>query len=155
VVIRTALTSGSASTEDLSPPDEVDINFVIVSPVCAGETLNRTAAGGGAAGQPGQHVCHHIVRACYVLDITRELCSTVHGSVDRRMVVVRGLWSVNSVNCLPSSMKRKWRMAWKQASNYLSKAEYLTWVLSSFLEKKPGSCHGSASRRRCCRAPPM
>jgi hypothetical protein len=28
-------------------------------------------------------------------------------------------------------------MAWKQASNSLSKAEYLTWVLSSFLEKKP------------------
>jgi hypothetical protein len=82
-------------------------------------------------------------------------CLAVYGSVDCRTAVVSGLWSKYSVNRLPSSMNRKWRMAWKQASNSLSKAEYLTCVLSSFLEKNLSGCHGSAGRRRCCRAPPM
>ncbi len=67
-------------------------------------------------------------------------CLAVHGSVDRRTAVVSGLQSVNNVNRRPSSMKRKWRMAWKQASNFLSKAEYFTCALSSFLEKKPSGC---------------
>ncbi len=44
---------------------------------------------------------------------------------------------MNNVNCRPSSMKRKWRMAWKQAINSVSKAVYFTCALSSFLEKKP------------------
>ncbi len=99
-----------------------------------------------------------------MLDIARELggmaswwhCLAVHGSVDRRTVVVSGLLSVNSVNCRPSSMKRKWGIAWKQASNSLSNAEYFTWALSSFLEEKPSRCcQGSAGRRRCCKAPLM
>ena len=34
-------------------------------------------------------------------------CLAVHGSVDRRTAVVSGLWSVYSVNRLPSSMNRK------------------------------------------------
>ncbi len=52
-------------------------------------------------------------------------CFAVHGSVDRRTAVVSGFWSVYSVNRIPSTMNRKWRLAWKQASNSLSKAEYL------------------------------
>jgi hypothetical protein len=76
-------------------------------------------------------------------------CFAVHGSVDRQTAVVSGLWSVYR------NMNREWRMAWKQASNSLSKAEYLTCVLFSFLEKNPSGCHGSAGRRRCCRVPPM
>ncbi len=44
-------------------------NYVLVSPVCADcaarERL-RNAGGGDAARRPGQRVCHHIVRACWI-----------------------------------------------------------------------------------------
>jgi hypothetical protein len=40
----------------------------------------------------------------------------------------------------PLQPKRKWRIAWKQARSSLSKAEYFTCALSSFLEKKPSGC---------------
>ncbi|MFO0000361.1 MAG: hypothetical protein ACK559_04470, partial [bacterium] len=70
------MTSGSASTGDLSPPDEVDIGFYLVSPVSAVWAARgrlRNAAGGGAVGRPGQHVGHYVVCARYVLDIAGEL----------------------------------------------------------------------------------
>ncbi len=69
-----ALTSGSASTGVLSPPDEVDSLILSLSPrsVRTARGRLRTAAGSVAAGRPGQRICHHIVRARYVLDIACE-----------------------------------------------------------------------------------
>ena len=48
---------------------------------------------------------------------------------------MRGLWSVNKVNSLPSNRNLKWRMAEKAARSSLSKAEYLTSAEESFLDK--------------------
>jgi hypothetical protein len=70
-VARTALTSGSASTEDLSPPDEVDSLVFTLSPRSAqsgprggdSEPLPAVAPPGGL----------DVVCARYVLDIAREL----------------------------------------------------------------------------------
>jgi hypothetical protein len=96
-----------------------------------------------------------------VLDIARELGNIGQLSVLlgcsrlRRPAVVSGLWSVNNVNRRLSSMKRKWPIAWKQASSSLSKAECFTCELSSFLEKNrvaakgPPAAAAAAKRRRC------
>ncbi len=115
--------------------------FYLVSPVSAVWAARGRLQ--NAAGRPGQRVGHYVVCARYVLDIARELgdvhqlAALLGGPRLGRPAVVSGLWSLYSVNRLPSSMNRKWRIAWKQASSSLSKAEYLTCVLSSFLEKKP------------------
>ncbi len=155
MVARTALTSGSASTGDLSPPDEVDSLVFTLSPRSAqtgprggdSEPLRVVAPPGGLDSVSATTLS--VPAMCWISLVNSamyaswRLCLAVHGSVHRRTAVVSGLWSVYSVNCLPSSINRK------QASNSLSKAEYLTCVLSSFLVKNPSSCHGSAGRRRC------
>jgi hypothetical protein len=56
------------------------------------------------------------------------------GGVTRVMEATRGLWSVRSVNCLPSRRKRKCRIVRKAASNSLSNVEYLTSAVESFFE---------------------
>ncbi len=41
-----------------------------------------------------------------------------------------------------------------QAHNSLSKAEYFTWAVSSFLEKNPSGCQPAEGEERCCKAAP-
>ncbi len=149
VVARTALTSGSASTEDLSPPDEVDSLVFTLSSRSArsgprggdSEPLPAVAPPSGLDSVSATTLS--VPAMCWILLVNSAMyaswrhCLAFHGSVDRRPAVVSGLWSVYSVSRLPSSINRKSQIAWKQASNSLLKAEYLTCVLSSFVEKKP------------------
>ncbi len=116
MVARTALTSGSASTGDLSPPDEVNSLVFTLSPRSA-----RTGPRGGDSEQlpgvapPGgldsvSATTLSVPAMCWISLVNSAMyaswrhCLAVHGPIDRRMAVVSGLWSVYSVNRLPSSI---------------------------------------------------
>jgi hypothetical protein len=61
-------------------------------------------------------------------------CRADCSGVTRVMEGTRGLWSVRSVNCRPSSRNRKCRMVRNAVRSSLSNVEYLTSVEGSFFE---------------------
>ncbi len=105
---RTALTSGSASTGDLSLPDEVDSLVFTLSPQSAlsgprggdSEPLPGVVAPGGLDSVSATTLS--VPAMCWISLVNSAMyaswrhCLVVHGSVDRRTAVVSGLWSVYS-----------------------------------------------------------